>query len=137
VNSIGTLIPDWRRGKGKDVAGNRSSPINRFRVLERANPLSPSGTPPSPVLWVCNTASATLRLHRNAARKFTVIYRQQLGRKLHVNKISFTRFTNSVIFPDFYRDIHIPLGRFGGLEKVFWVEREEILRFWGGISLLD
>jgi hypothetical protein len=74
---------------------------------------------------------------RSAARKFTVIYRQQLGRKLHVNKISFTRFTNSVIFPDFYRDIHIPLGPFGGLEKVFWVEREEILRFWGGISLLD
>lgn len=61
-----------------------------------------------------------LSLFRGTARKFTVKYRQQSGRQIRINKITFRRFTNSVIFPSLHRDFYAVLGHFGNLQKVIF-----------------
>lgn len=42
---------------------------------------------------------------RGGHRKFTVKTRQQSGGQILVSKFLFTRFTNSIIFLDFQRDL--------------------------------
>jgi hypothetical protein len=49
----------------------------------------------------------TLPGARGAACKFTVNVSQQSGRKLHVSKITFTRFTTLPYFSYLYVDLYV------------------------------
>jgi hypothetical protein len=75
------------------------------------------------LLWAMTSAIGQARndnkslVSRGAGCKFTVKYRQQSGRQIRVNKISFTRFTKSVIFPNLHRGFYTPLGHFWGLKN--------------------
>jgi hypothetical protein len=70
-------------------------------------------------LQICRVRSG-----RGGPRKFTVKTRKQSGCKLTVSNITFTRFTNSIISPDFHKDLYVWPGHFRGLKKtIFGRER--------------